>query len=61
MLIVSLLASAALSAVKKYLGGLVPLPHFLLACLDFLISFVGIAILFALILKYVPEAEGPLA
>ena len=57
VLIVSLVASAGLAAVTKYLGGLVPLPHVVLACFDFLVSFIGIAILFALILKYVPEAE----
>jgi membrane protein len=57
VLIASLLASAALAAITKYLGGLIPLPHFVLACFDFIVSFIGIAILFALILKYVPEAE----
>lgn len=57
VLIVSLLASAGLAAVTKYLGGLVPFPPLLLEGFNFLVSFIGIAILFALILKYVPEAE----
>ncbi len=57
VLLVSLVASAGLAALTKFLGGLVPLPPFILASFDFLVSFVGIAILFALILKYVPEAE----
>ncbi len=55
VLLVSLVASAGLAAVTKFFSGLVPFPPFMLASVNFLVSFVGIAVLFSLILKYVPE------
>ena len=57
VLLVSLVASAGLAAMTKFFAGLLPLPPFLLASTNFLVSFVGIAVLFALILKYVPETR----
>lgn len=57
VLLVSLLASAGLAAMTKFFSALVPLPVILLASLNFAVSFLGIALLFALILKYVPETE----
>jgi membrane protein len=56
LLLVSLLISTALAALTKFLSGLMPLPSVAVAILDFVISFLGIAVLFGLILKYVPEA-----
>lgn len=55
VLLVSLLASAFLAATGKYFGGLLPVPTFVLNGLNFILSFLGIAALFALIFKYVPE------
>jgi membrane protein len=56
VLLVSLLISAALSAIGTYFSGLLPIPPWLLETLNFVISFAGIALLFAAILKFVPAA-----
>ncbi len=56
VLIVSLVVSAALAAVGTYFSGLLPVPPFVLEIINFVVSFVGIAFLFACILKYVPAA-----
>lgn len=57
VLLVSLLASAGLAATTKFFSGLLPIPPFVLGTFNFLVSFVGIAVLFAFILKYVPETK----
>ncbi len=57
VLIVSLVVSAALAAIGTYFSGLLSVPAPLLESLNFLVSFVGIAFLFACILKYVPAAQ----
>jgi membrane protein len=57
VLLVSLLASAGLDAMAKFFNTLLPLPVFVLSLTNFLVSFVGIAILFGFILKYVPETR----
>ena len=57
VLLVSLLASTALGALTKFFSGLLPIPGFVLYVFNFLVSFLGIAILFAFILKYVPETK----
>jgi membrane protein len=57
VLIVSLLASAALAAATKFFSGLIPIPHAVLGTINFIVSFLGISVLFALILKYVPETR----
>jgi len=56
LLIISLLVSTALAALTTFLRHMMPLPHLLMTMIDFLISFLAIAVLFGLILKYVPEA-----
>jgi hypothetical protein len=57
LLLVSLVLSAALAALGKFFGGLMPLPEFVLSGINFIVSLAGVAVLFALIFKYVPEAE----
>lgn len=57
VLLVSLMASAGLAAMTKFFNSLIPMPPLVLGCLNFAISLLGIAVLFALILKYVPETE----
>lgn len=57
VLLVSLLVSAGLAAVSKFFTGLVPVPPFVLEAFNFLVSLVGIALLFAAILKYVPACK----
>jgi membrane protein len=57
VLIVSLLASTGLAAMTKFFGGFLPFPSFVLGIFNFLVSFIGIALLFAFILKYVPETK----
>ena len=55
LLLVSLVISAGLAAVGTFFGGLLPMPEFVLTGLNFVLSFIAIAVLFALIFKYVPE------
>jgi membrane protein len=55
LLLVSLVVSAALAALGKYFGGILPMPEFVAQVMNFLISMAGISILFALIFKYVPD------
>ena len=57
ILLASLLASAGLDAMAKFFSSLLPLPPFVLGAFDFVVSLVGIAILFGLIFKYVPETK----
>lgn len=57
VLLVSLVASAGLAAASKFFSGLLPVPAFVLSIANFLFSFLGISILFGLILKYVPETK----
>ena len=57
VLLVSLLASAGLAAMTKFFSGILPIPPFVLAIINFVVSFLGISLLFGLILKYVPETE----
>lgn len=57
VLMVSLVVSAALAAMSKYFSGLLPFSPLILEVVNFLVSFVGIAALFACILKYVPAAR----
>ena len=56
LLLVSLMISAALAAVSDYLGrNILPLAG-LVSVLDFMMSFVGITIMFALMFKFIPDA-----
>jgi len=57
LLVVSLIASASLAAVGKYFSGFIPVPAHVLEIVNLLISFVGIAFLFALVLRYVPDVR----
>ncbi len=57
VLLVSLLASTGLAVMTKFFNGLLPVPPFVLNTVNFLVSVFGIAVLFALILKYVPETK----
>lgn len=57
VLLVSLVASAGLAAASKFFSGLLPIPSFVLGIVNFFVSFLGIAVLFGLILKYVPETK----
>jgi membrane protein len=57
ILLVSLVVSAALAAISKFFGGLLPLPEFVFQALSFVVSLCAISILFGLIFKYVPETS----
>jgi membrane protein len=57
LLLVSLLLSAAVAAVSKYVGGALPLPAVVLHVGNILLSFVSITVLFALIYRFVPDVH----
>ena len=57
LLLVSLILNTALAAIIEFFGHLIPFPAPLLELVNFVISIYGIAILFALIFKYVPDAR----
>ncbi|HEY2018134.1 MAG TPA: YihY/virulence factor BrkB family protein [Bryobacteraceae bacterium] len=57
VLMVSLLVSATLAAIGTYFSHLLPVSTVVLEIANSVISFVGIALLFACILKYVPAAR----
>jgi membrane protein len=57
LLLVSLVISAALAVLGKFFGGLLPIPEFVLNAINFMVSLAGTAVLFALILRYVPEIK----
>jgi membrane protein len=56
LLLVSLLLSAGLAALGTLMGGALPTPEFVLHAITFIVSLAGIATLFALMFKYVPDA-----
>ena len=57
LLLVSLVLSTVLAAVGKFFGGLLPIPSPVLTVFNFLISYIGVAVLFGLIFRFVPEAK----
>lgn len=57
LLLVSLTLSAALAAAGKFMGGLLPLPEVVMQILNFIISFVVITVLFAMIFKILPDVK----
>ncbi len=57
LLLVSLVISAGLAALGKYMSGLVPGLDFLWQIVNFVVSFGVTTLLFALIYKIVPDAE----
>ena len=59
LLLVSLVVSAGLSATQELLGNAFPIPEFILQLINLIISIVVITVLFAMIYKYLPDAEIP--
>ena len=57
LLLVSLVISAALAAVGKFFAGWLPTSEFVPSAINFVVSSAGIAVLFALIFRYVPDAK----
>ena len=57
LLVVSLVLSAALAALGKFFGGILPLPEFVMSAINFAVSLAGVALLFALIFKYVSDRK----
>ena len=57
LLLVSLLLSAALTAVATYASGFLPVPPAALHAVDFIFSLVFIAALMALLFKFLPDAR----
>ncbi len=55
LLLISLLMSTALTGFSHYLGRHMPLPPFILTTAEFLLSFVVITFLFAMIFKVLPD------
>jgi membrane protein len=58
LLLVSLTISAILNAVGGYLGGVLPIPPFLLELSNFVLSFGVTSILFAALFKVLPDIES---
>jgi membrane protein len=56
LLIVSLIISSVLAAMSNYLSNLLGIQPSLMRLLDFIISFAGITVMFALMFKFVPDA-----
>lgn len=56
LLLVSLLVSAALAAVGKFMGGALPLPEWMLQGFDFVLTVIATSALFTLIFHYIPDA-----
>jgi membrane protein len=59
LLLVSLVISAGLAAFGKFFAGLMLIPWFVLGATSFVVSLAGVAVLFALIFRYVPETKIP--
>ena len=57
LLLVSLVLSTVLAAAGKFFGGLLPIPSSVLTVFNFLISYIGVAVLFGLIFRFVPEVK----
>jgi membrane protein len=57
LLLVSLVVSTVLAAIGKFFGGLLPVPSPLVAVFNFFLSYLGVAVLFGLIFRLVPEAK----
>jgi membrane protein len=56
LLLISVLLSAALAVIEKFFSGLVPIDPTILEVLNIVFTGVAVAVLFALIFKYVPDA-----
>jgi membrane protein len=57
LLLVSLVLSAALAALSNFMAGLLPANEIIMQVISFAVSFAVISFLFALIFKYLPDAE----
>ncbi|HEX8550918.1 MAG TPA: YihY/virulence factor BrkB family protein [Abditibacteriaceae bacterium] len=57
LLLVSLALSAFLAALGNWMGGVLPLPAWVMSVLNFAVSFAIITLLFAMIFKVLPDAE----
>jgi membrane protein len=57
LLLVLLVVSTALHAVYEYFGNLIEMPGWTAQVLDVVVSFAGVALLFALIFKYLPDVK----
>ncbi|MGA9120626.1 MAG: YihY/virulence factor BrkB family protein [Bacteroidota bacterium] len=57
LLLVSLVLSAVLAAITSYLSNLLAIFPGLFSLLDFLVSFAGITVVFAVMFKFVPAAK----
>lgn len=57
LLLVSLILSSALAALGTWFSGLLPLPEFMMQIMNFVLSFLVITGLFALIFKVLPDAR----
>jgi membrane protein len=57
LLLVSLVLSAALSALSNFMAGLLPANEIIMQVISFAVSFAVISLLFALIFKYLPDAK----
>ena len=57
LLLVSLMLSAALAALGKFFGAMLPLPEVALSVINIVISLAGTAVLFALIFREVPDVK----
>jgi membrane protein len=57
LLLVLLVVSAALQAVQKYVGEVLPMPGWVAHILDIVVSIGGVTVLFALMFKYLPDVK----
>lgn len=57
LLLASLVVSAVLSALGEYIGAVLPMADFWLQLINFVISFLVIMLLFAMIFKFLPEVQ----
>jgi membrane protein len=57
LLLVSLVISAAIAASDRFVGGILPTSEIVLRGINSVVSSVVVAVLFALIFKYVPETK----
>jgi membrane protein len=59
LLLVSLVLSAGLAAMGKYLGGILPVPPAVLEIINLLVTFAVVTLLFALIYRVLPSVSIP--
>ncbi len=57
LLLVSLLLSVALAALSKFFAAVLPLPGFVLNTINLAVSLAGVAVLFALMFRFVPATK----